>query len=60
MRVSSPDVDLPPCDFDAFVAERRGIGRRQAQELIASWIACYEPVRRASFTPRPMDPQPEA
>jgi len=53
-------VDLPPCDFDAFVAERRGIGRRQAQELIASWIACYEPVRRASFTPRPMDPQPEA
>ena len=58
--MSSSDVDLPPCDFDAFVAERRGIGRRQAQELIASWISRYEPVRRASFTPRPMEPQLEA
>jgi hypothetical protein len=28
----------PTCDFDAFVAQRRGISSEQAQQLIQSWL----------------------
>jgi len=36
-------LDDPPCDFRAFVAERRGIPLARAGRLIASWLAEYEP-----------------
>jgi hypothetical protein len=37
------DVADPPCDFDAFIAESRGISTHEARELIASWVATYVP-----------------
>jgi hypothetical protein len=33
----------PPCDFDTFVAQRRGIGREQAEQLVQSWLVHYCP-----------------
>ena len=33
----------PPCDFDAFVAERYGIREEQARELIRYWLRTYVP-----------------
>jgi hypothetical protein len=38
----------PPCDFDVFVAQSRGISREQAQRLIQSWLTHYCP-REAPF-----------
>jgi hypothetical protein len=39
----------PPCDFDAFVAQRRGIGREQAELLIQSWLVHYCPGRKPAI-----------
>ena len=33
----------PPCDFDAFVAQRRGISYEEAEQLVQSWLAQYSP-----------------
>lgn len=45
-----PANSEPPCDFSAFVAERRGIARAQAEALIARWLEDYEPrARRAAI-----------
>lgn len=40
------DVTDPPCVFDAFIAEGRGISKHEARELIASWVASYVPRTR--------------
>ena len=39
------DPAEPPCDFDVFVAQRRGINREQAQRLIQSWLTHYRPLK---------------
>lgn len=45
-----PAVSDPPCDFSAFVAERRAITREEAEAQVASWLAGYEPrIRRAAI-----------
>jgi hypothetical protein len=36
----------PPCDFDAFVAQRRGISCEQAERLVQSWLKQYCPERK--------------
>ena len=41
-------TDLPPCDFDAFVAQRRDISEDEARTLIRSWLASYVPRPRLS------------
>jgi hypothetical protein len=38
-----------PCDFDAFVAQRRGIGYEQAERLIQSWVTEYCPRSRPAI-----------
>ncbi len=46
------EVSDPPCDFGAFVAERRGITRDESDGLIAVWLASYKPrPRRISALP---------
>jgi hypothetical protein len=49
----------PPCDFDAFVAQRRAIGDDEARELIRSWLESYVPgaklASRASSPATPSD-----
>ena len=45
-RIGAATSD-PPFDFGAFVAERRGIARDEAEALIASWVASYEPMFRS-------------
>ena len=37
------DTADPPCDFDAFVAERRGVSRDEARRLVQSWLTDYRP-----------------
>jgi hypothetical protein len=41
----------PPCDFGAFVAERRGIAREEAEMQISRWLANYVPLCRRSSLP---------
>jgi hypothetical protein len=43
------DTPEPPCDFDAFVAQRRGIGREQAEQLVQSWLVHYCPRRKPAI-----------
>lgn len=43
----------PPCDFDAFVAERYGIDDERARALIRYWLANYVP--RQSSTAEPAE-----
>lgn len=49
----SPDVAAEPseqpCGFTTFVARRRGIGLRDAEQLIEHWLETYEPT-----TPHPL------
>jgi hypothetical protein len=40
---ATPDT---PCDFLAFLSERRGIGVEEAERMIATWLATYRPLRR--------------
>jgi hypothetical protein len=60
-RVRERDV---PCDFDAFVAERRGLTSESASALIATWLADYEPLERlasgARSAERPAAPRSAA
>jgi hypothetical protein len=37
------DTPNPPCDFSAFVAQRRGLSGEQADQLIQSWLTHYCP-----------------
>lgn len=37
----------PPCDFSAFVAQRRDIDRTAAERLIEVWFGHYRPRPRA-------------
>jgi hypothetical protein len=37
----------PPCDFAAFVAERRKISCEHAERLIESWLIHYRPRSQA-------------
>ncbi len=39
--VSSIETSPPACEFDAFVAERRGITCEQAEHLIQDWLTLY-------------------
>jgi len=34
----------PPSDFDSFLAERRGISRAEARELLEQWLTTYTPL----------------
>jgi hypothetical protein len=37
------DTTDPPCNFDAFVAQRRGISCEQAERLVQCWLEHYRP-----------------
>jgi hypothetical protein len=55
---SAGDVawDEPHCTFSAFVAEHRGIGMHEAEQLIEHWLETYEPITRpAPFLPTETD-----
>ena len=50
------EASEPPCNFSAFVAGRRGLSIDEAQELIAHWLAAYEPhARQAQPLPAEAD-----
>ncbi len=38
----------PPCDFVAFVAQRRGIDCREAEQLVQGWVMRYQPRSKAT------------
>ncbi len=38
----------PPCDFDAFVAQRYEISQERARVLIRYWLANYVPRQRST------------
>jgi hypothetical protein len=40
---SALDTTEPPCDFDAFVAQRRGISYQRAERLVRCWLKHYRP-----------------
>lgn len=40
---STLNASDPPCDFGAFVAQRRGISCEQAEQLIQNWLKRYHP-----------------
>jgi len=41
-------MDMPdlPCDFTEFLARRRALSSREAEELLAAWLASYQPIVR--------------
>lgn len=48
---STMDTTDPPCSFDVFVAQRRGISYEQAERLVQYWLEHYRPraKREAQF-----------
>jgi len=42
----------PPCDFSAFVAQRRDIDRAAAERLIEDWFGDYRPRPMARLATR--------
>ncbi len=42
-RKDTVDTSDPPCNFDVFVAQRRGITYEQAERLVQCWLKQYRP-----------------